>query len=136
MSQTLSDSLLFPVLEEKYLQDLEPLAITTGNFVLIFIPALCVLTYTGFFSDFELTSQTKPALLYISILAILGTGMAKVMVNKLIHISSPVFSTSVTYLIPIVAVMWGLFDGEKLSFIQLFAGTIILFGVYLVNKAK
>ncbi|TYP99943.1 drug/metabolite transporter (DMT)-like permease [Tenacibaculum adriaticum] len=121
---------------KKYLQDLEPLAITTGNFVLIFFPALSVLVYTRFFSEFELTSETKPALLYISILAIFGTAIAKVMFNKLIHISSPVFSSSVTYLIPIVAVVWGFFDGEKLSLIQLLAGAIILLGVYLVNKAK
>lgn len=58
------------------------------------------------------------------------------MFNELIHISSPVFSTSVTYLIPIVAVIWGILDGEKLSSTQLFAGIIILLGVWLVNKAK
>ncbi|MDY0780360.1 DMT family transporter [Tenacibaculum sp. IB213877] len=121
---------------KKYLQDLEPLAITTGNFVLIFIPTLFVLTYTGFFSAFEFTSETKPALFYITILSIFGTGLAKVMFNKLIHMSSPVFSTSVTYLIPIVAVMWGIYDGEKLSFLQLLAGSVILLGVYLANRKK
>lgn len=121
---------------KKHLQDLDPLAITTGNFILIIIPTLLVLTFSGFFSSFELTSTTKPALFYITLLAIFGTGLAKVMFNKLIHISSPIFSTSVTYLIPIVAVMWGVLDGEKLSLLQLFAGGIILLGVWLVNKAK
>ncbi|WP_442266209.1 DMT family transporter [Tenacibaculum sp. ZS6-P6] len=121
---------------KKYLQELEPLAITTGNFILIVIPALIVLFFTGFFTTLELTEEVGEGLFYISILAIIGTGIAKVMFNKLIHISSPVFSTSVTYLIPIVAVLWGIVDGEKLSFIQLLAGVIILFGVYLVNKKK
>ncbi len=121
---------------KKYLQDLEPLAITTGNFVLIFIPAMIILGLTGFFTSFEFNEESKSSLLYISILAVVGTGIAKIMFNKLIHISSPVFSTSVTYLIPIVAVFWGVFDGEKLSLIQLLAGFIILFGVYLVNKNK
>ncbi len=121
---------------KKYLQDLEPLAITTGNFVLIFIPAMIILALTGFFTSFEFNEESKSSLLYISILAVVGTGIAKIMFNKLIHISSPVFSTSVTYLIPIVAVFWGVFDGEKLSLIQLLAGFIILFGVYLVNKNK
>lgn len=121
---------------KKYLQDLEPLAITTGNFILITIPALIILSFTGFFSTIELNETTKPALLYITVLAVIGTGMAKIMFNKLIHISSPVFSTSVTYLIPIVAVAWGILDGEKLSIIQFFAGIVILIGVYLVNKNK
>ncbi|SEC26940.1 Permease of the drug/metabolite transporter (DMT) superfamily [Tenacibaculum sp. MAR_2009_124] len=121
---------------KKYLQDIDALAITTGNFVLIIIPALLVLAYTGFFSSFELTSETKPALVYIFVLAIVGTGFAKILFNKLIQISSPIFSTSVTYLIPIVAVMWGVVDGEELSFLQLLAGIVILFGVYLVNKKK
>ncbi len=121
---------------KKYLQDLEPLAITTGNFVLIIVPALIVLATTGFFTSFELNETTEPALFYIGVLAVVGTGFAKIMFNKLIQISSPIFSSSVTYLIPIVAVIWGILDGEKLSVIQLVAGIIILFGVYLVNKKK
>lgn len=121
---------------KKYLQDLEPLAITTGNFVLIIVPALIVLGTTGFFTSFELNETTEPALFYIGVLAVVGTGFAKIMFNKLIQISSPIFSSSVTYLIPIVAVIWGILDGEKLSVIQLIAGVIILFGVYLVNKKK
>lgn len=121
---------------KKHLQDLDALAITTGNFVLLLPFTLFVLLYSGFFTSFEFTPVTKSALMYIAILAVLGTGIAKVMFNKLIQISSPVFSSSVTYLIPIVAVMWGILDGEKLSTLQFFAATIILLGVWLVNKAK
>jgi len=54
----------------------------------------------------------------------------------MVHLATPIFASSVTYLIPIVAVFWGILDGEKLSFIQLFAAVIILLGVYLVNKKK
>jgi len=121
---------------KKYLSDLDALAITTGHFILLSIPALLVLVFSGFFSTFEVTTTTTNALGYVAVLAIFGTGIAKVLFNKLIHISSPVFSSSVTYVIPVVAVMWGVIDGEKLSFIQFFAGGIILLGVWLVNKAK
>ncbi|CAM1341591.1 Permease [Tenacibaculum amylolyticum] len=122
---------------KKYLQDLEAIAITTGGFVLIVIPALIILSITGFFTTVDYSKpEVSNALLYMVILAVIGTGIAKIMFNKLIQISSPVFSTSVTYLIPIVAVIWGIVDGEKLSFIQLVAGVIILFGVYLVNRKK
>lgn len=121
---------------KRYLHDLDALAITTGNFLLLIIPALLVLVFSGFFTSFEVTSETTSALGYITILSVVGTGIAKVMFNKMVHMSSPVFAASVTYLIPIVAVMWGIIDGERLSMLQLLAGGIILFGVWLVNKAK
>ena len=121
---------------KKYLYDLDGISITTGHFLLVTIPALIILSFTGFFTEFELNAATQPALLYIIILSLLGTAIAKVLFNDLVHISSPIFASSVTYLIPIIAVMWGIFDGEKLSFIQLLAGVIILFGVWLVNKTK
>jgi drug/metabolite transporter (DMT)-like permease len=121
---------------KKYLHDLNALAITTGNFLFLIIPAFIVLYFTDFHVDFKWNEQTQHALGYVTVLAVVGTGIAKVIFNRLIQISSPVFSSSVTYLIPVVAVMWGIIDGEKLSFVQLLAGVIILFGVYLVNKAK
>ena len=58
------------------------------------------------------------------------------MSNRLIQLSNPIFSSSVTYLIPIVAISWGIFDGEKVTFFQFGSGFIILLGVYLVNRSK
>lgn len=121
---------------KKYLNDLSALAITTGNFLLLIIPSSIVLYFTDFHVDFELNKESMSALGYITILSVVGTGIAKVMFNRLVQISTPVFSASVTYLIPIIAVMWGVIDNEQLSFLQLLGGAIILFGVYLVNKAK
>ena len=121
---------------KKYLKDLDALAITTGNFLLMLIPAIIVLAFTGFFTTFESTKVELESLGYIAILSVVGTGIAKTIFNKLVHISTPVFSSSVTYLIPLVAIFWGVLDGEKLSMVQVFAGVIILFGVYLVNKSK
>lgn len=121
---------------KKYLQDLDPKAIVTGNFLLIFIPALLVLYTTGFFSDYVYNKQGLTALGYVAILAIFGTGLAKIMYNKLVQISTPIFSSSVTYLIPLVAVFWGVIDGENFGAIQLLGASIILLGVYLVNKRK
>ena len=121
---------------KKYLYDLKPRAIVTGNFLLIFVPAILVLYATGFFSDYVYDKEGFIALGYVAVLAIFGTGLAKIMYNKLVQISTPIFSSSVTYLIPIVAVFWGAVDGEEFSLIQLFGGTIILLGVYLVNKKK
>mgnify|MGYP005825236823 FL=1 len=121
---------------KKYLHDISALSIVTGNFLVLIIPAFIVLLSTDFFNTFQPTETSLTALGYITILAIFGTGIAKIFYNKMVHLASPVFASSVTYLIPIVAIFWGYLDGEELSIIQLFAGLIILLGVYLVNKKK
>jgi drug/metabolite transporter (DMT)-like permease len=123
-------------LVKKYLFDLDALAITTGNFLLLFIPAMIVLCFTDFFTSFEVTQTKLMSLGYIGILSIVGTGIAKTIYNKLVQISDPIFSASVTYLIPMVAIFWGILDGETLSLVQVLGGVIILLGVFLVNKSK
>lgn len=76
------------------------------------------------------------ALGYIAILGIIGTGLALALINRLIQITTPVFASSVTYLIPIVAVMWGLLDNEKLYLMHYAGMVLIIAGVYIVNKVK
>ncbi len=121
---------------KKYLHDLDALSITVANFAISLIPALVLLGFTGFYSTFELNDNSLKGLFYLSILAVFGTGLAKLMFNRLIQISSAIFSSSVTYIIPIVAITWGILDGETITFVQFVAAFIILLGVYIVNKAK
>lgn len=118
---------------KKYLSDVSPLSITTGNFTVMLLPALLILSFSGFFQVFQLP-QTQHSMLFVLILGVVGTGIANIIFFKLIQISSPVFATSVTYLIPVVAFFWGLVDSEVLSPIQLVGALIILFGVYLSSK--
>lgn len=120
---------------KKHLQEMKPLTIAAGNFLPIILPALIVLFFTGFFSELDIESpELRMSLFYILILSIFGTAMAKVLFNKLVQISTPVFASSVTYLMPIVALIWGLLDGERFHLIQALATVIILIGVYLSNK--
>ena len=121
---------------KKHLNEVSALSITAGNFALMIIPALIILISTDFFTEFELTKTNVSSLGYITVLAVLGTGVAKVLFNKMVQVTSPIFASSVTYLIPLVAVSWGVVDGENLSVIQAIAGIVILLGVYLVNKNK
>jgi len=121
---------------KKNLSDLDALAIVTGNFVLLLIPAIVVLAFTDFFTEFKMDETGTSSLGYIIILSVVGTGIAKTIYNKLVQISTPIFSSSVTYLIPIVAIFWGFLDGESLQLVQVIGGLIILSGVYLVNKSK
>ncbi len=120
---------------KKYLQDLNAMSIAVGNFAVICIPAFVVLISTNFFNNKVINSSVvQTSLLYMVLLAIFGTGVAKVMFNRLVQISTPIFSSSVTYTIPLVALMWGVLDGEKLNFIQIIAAIIILIGVFLSNR--
>ena len=117
------------------LQDVSPMAITVGNFAVMLIPALLLFGFTGVWKKEVVQGPYFwSSLGYLVILALLGTCVAKVMFNRLIQISTPVFSVSVTYLIPVVGVIWGLLDGERFQLTQLLAAAVILLGVYLVNK--
>jgi drug/metabolite transporter (DMT)-like permease len=118
---------------KKYLSDLNSLSITTGNFAILLLPALLILGTTDFTQKIN-QEVTQHAVLFVMILGILGTGIANVLFFKLIQMSSPVFATSVTYLIPIVAFFWGLLDNEMLTPIQFFGAFVILIGVYLSAK--
>ena len=119
------------------LQDVSPMGIAVGNFTSIVVPALLVLSFSGFFSVSVLTGPYFwTSFGYIVLLCIIGTCIAKVMFNRLVQISSAVFSVSVTYLIPIVGVFWGVLDEENFTLKQFLAAVLILVGVYLVNKKK
>jgi drug/metabolite transporter (DMT)-like permease len=122
---------------KKYLQNEKPMAIAVGNFSVIIIPAIIVLLFTDFFSQTIYNTETiTSSILYIVLLALFGTALAKVLFNKLVQIASPVFASSVTYLMTLVAVLWGSMDGEKISAMQFVGAIIILLGVYLANKKK
>ena len=118
---------------KKYLSDLSPLSITTGNFAFLLIPTVLILFFSGFF-DVIHVDIVQHSVLFIMILGVVGTGIANVLFFKLIQMSSPVFATSVTYLIPVVAFFWGLLDNEMLTPVQFFGAFIILAGVYLSAK--
>ena len=122
---------------KRHLQNVSAITIAVGNFVAIIIPAIILLIFSGFFTSEVIRSPELPmSLFYIVLLSIFGTAIAKVLFNKLVQISTPVFASSVTYLMPVVAVMWGLLDGEGFGFWQIIATLIILLGVYLANSRK
>ena len=118
---------------KKYLHDLSPLSITTGNFMVLFFPAFIILFFSGFFEVVH-DVKVQESVLFIMVLGVVGTGIANILFFKLIQMSSPVFATSVTYLIPVVAFCWGLLDNEMLTPVQFFGAFIILAGVYLSAK--
>ena len=136
MAATLCYSINVNLIKHK-LQGVPALAIALGNFIAILIPAFGVLIFTDF-SWTKITSspQVSSSIGYILILSLFGTALAKVMFNELVSISTAVFSISITYLLPIVAIAWGLLDGEQFTLIQWFGCALILLGVYLITDKK
>ena len=122
----------------KYLfQDINSVNITSLTFFFIGIPALFyLLLFTGIPHKLVSEPASWTGMGYMAILSFLGTGLALIIFNYLIKISTPVFASSVTYMIPIVAILWGVFDGEPFKWVFLIWVFLILTGVYLVNKKK
>lgn len=118
---------------KKYLSDVNPLAITTGNFVVMAVPALIILIATGFFGQLQ-EVKVQHSALFVGVLGVIGTGIANMLYFKLIQMTSPVFAASSAYLFPVVAIFWGLLDGEVLSMVQVLGAVVILAGVYLSAK--
>jgi drug/metabolite transporter (DMT)-like permease len=71
---------------------------------------------------------------YISILAIVGSAISVILYNVLIKAAGTVFASSCTYLIPVVAILWGVFDGETVNMAQVMSMVVIILSVYLINR--
>jgi drug/metabolite transporter (DMT)-like permease len=84
-------------------------------------------------STIQTNEHAWEGLFYVSILAIFGTAIAVILFNRIISVTSALFASSVTYFIPIVAVIIGLNFGEHISSGQIAAMGVILIGVLLVN---
>ena len=91
-------------------------------------------------TDFSVTLATKEGALeafgYVSLLGVMGTAIALILFNKLVQITNPLFTSTVTYLIPIVALIWGFWDNEALGLGQVIGMLAIFAGVYVTNKKK
>jgi drug/metabolite transporter (DMT)-like permease len=70
------------------------------------------------------------------LLGAMGTASSQLIFNNLLSITTPVFASAITYFIPIVAIFWGLLDGETLSFGQLIGMALVVGGVFILNKNK
>lgn len=117
------------------LPNISAVAIIGMSFIFLCVPAFFILLSTDFpILTFTNDSLILESIFYIVILAVFGTAIAKVLYIRLLAISSPVFSVSTTYLIPVVAIIWGILDGEEFTLIQFLGTLVILIGVYLVTK--
>lgn len=103
------------------------------SFVLI-LPSLIALVFAGFFNDLKMDHNLWSGLGYVSLLSVFGTGLAMMLNYRLLSVSTPLFASTVTLLMPVVAIIWGLLDGEKLTVMQGFGAVIILAGLIFLRQ--
>jgi drug/metabolite transporter (DMT)-like permease len=112
-------------------------SMTITSLALLFIGPLAIgylFAFTNFTTDLAETPGAWAACGYIVLLGVMSTAVATLLFTRLIKISSPIFASSVTYLIPIVAVIWGVMDGEHLYSGHYIGMATIIGGVYLANR--
>lgn len=115
--------------------ELKPIDITAISLLMVLPLGLIYLfAFTEF--SFKLThvDGAMEAAGYISILGVIGTALALILFNIMVKVATPVFASSVTYLIPIVAIVWGLFDGEVLLLGHYIGIIAVIFGVWIGNR--
>ena len=115
------------------LKDLNSLAIAALSLMYVGVPSLIFLFTTDFIARMQTAPMAWVDLGFTAFLGMVNSAIAVIIFNQLIKLTSPLFSSSVTYFIPIVALLWGVFDGEALGWIHLIGISTILTGVYLVN---
>ncbi len=120
----------------KYLKDISSINIVSVALSLNAIPAAIILYYTGYFEEDIFSKVMLVSTGYTIILGVVGTAAATFIFYILIKRAGVVFSSMVTYAIPIVAVFWGILYGEYIGWKQIFCLLIILAGVFIANKSK
>jgi drug/metabolite transporter (DMT)-like permease len=115
------------------LPGLDALSITLLSLTAVGPLALGYLFTTDFLEIMQSAPAAWESLGYISILGIVGSSLAIIVFNVLIKGTSSLFAASVTYAIPLVALFWGVWDGEEIGPEHLGGMLCILAGVYLVN---
>ena len=120
-----------------HLSDLKAVTITSISLAFVGpIAAIQLLFFTDFSYKLMNVEGTMMATSFILVLGVLGTAIALLIFNRLVSLTDPVFTSSVTYIIPVVAICWGLIDGEVLLATHIIGICGILIGVYIANIAR
>lgn len=120
-----------------HLNHVEPKLLSAFVFgIVLFLPSLLSLALSGFFAESSLQEFSWKGLMFVSLLSVFGTGLAMMLNYRLLKVSSALFTSTVTLLMPIVAIGWGLIDGERLSWVQFLGTFVILGGLIFLRKEQ
>ena len=115
------------------LDGLKPVMISSVSFIITGPLAIIYLLTTDFVYDITIHPDGWTSLAAVSTLALLSTFLSTILFYKLVHKTDAVFASSVSFLIPIVALTWGFIDGEFVGLGHIVSLICILIGVYLLR---
>lgn len=116
------------------LQEVHPLTLSSTAFMLVGPPMLILLWQSGFIETMQTEEHAWEAFGYIATLAISATVFCSVVYFGLVQLTSPVFASTVAYIIPMIATIIGGIRGEPITFVHIIGLVLILCGVYLSRK--
>ncbi len=110
----------------------------TAISLLMVLPLALVYLMAGTEFSYKLVTHDGAlrALAFVTLLGVMGTAIALILFNIMVKTASPIFASSVTYLIPIVAIFWGVLDGEVLLFGHYIGIAAVILGVWVGNRKK
>jgi drug/metabolite transporter (DMT)-like permease len=123
-------------LVKKYLFDVKPLHYSAVAVSMGGILAAMHFFSTNWHEIYQTAPKGKSAFWAIVTLGVMGTAFSQLIFNMMLQYATAVFASSITYFIPIVAVMWGVWDGEILTLWHFLGMACIIGGILIINKAK
>ncbi len=117
-----------------YLKEVDPFKMATVSIAVMALFAGYVMWVQDLPSIIQYDTGALPAIVYASLLGIVGSAIATALFYILIKRAGGLFASLVTYAIPVVGIFWGSLDGENITIVQISCLAIILSGVYLAGK--
>ena len=119
------------------LDKIHPISVTSISLILVGpIAASYLFGFTNFLTKVATEEAAPLSVFYICLLGILGTAIALIIFNRILQMTDPLFASSVTYIIPLVAVVWGILDGERIYLIQYIGMFAVGLGVFIANTNR
>ena len=124
------------LIKEK-LNDLHAVTVTSISLFLVgVIAAIHLFGFTDFWMKLTTVEEAALSAFYITLLGVFGTALALILFNKILQMRDALFTSSVTYIIPVFAVIWGVIDGEKLYLLHYIGMLAVGAGVYIANSNR
>ncbi len=122
---------------EKKLMHISSIDLASSIYTFWMLPSLLILAFSGFFTEIDFTqSETFESLGYLVFLTVVSTTLVMFLFFKLVQDTSAVFASTISLLLPVVAVIWGILDGEKFTLWYALGGLLVLIGVYFIRDKK
>lgn len=118
------------------LDGLKPMLISAVSFMVTGPIAIMYVLTTDFLSDIQNHPDGVISIISVTTLALFSTFISTIIFYKLVHWTNPIFSSSVSFIIPIVALGWGFIDGETVGVAHLISLACILMGVYMLRVER